>query len=61
MPPTVSKNAANVMRRAHAFATLFLHRTDQALDGETNLDFLRGTFNKLILPEVFARTRSIPA
>jgi len=33
----------------HAFATLFLHRTDQALHGETDMNFLRGTFHKLLL------------
>jgi hypothetical protein len=33
----------------HAFATLFLHRTEQALRGEMDLDFLRTTFNKLVL------------
>jgi len=30
----------------HAFATLFLHRTEQALRGETDLDFLRVAFKK---------------
>ena len=33
----------------HAFATLFLHRTEQALRGEADIDFLRATFNKLVL------------
>ena len=33
----------------HAFATLFLHRTEQALRGEVDVDFLRATFNKLVL------------
>src|SRR4026209_247433 len=33
----------------HAFATLFLHRTELALRGETDVDFLRETFNKLAL------------
>jgi hypothetical protein len=33
----------------HAWATLFLHRTEQALRGETDLEFLRETFHKLVL------------
>lgn len=33
----------------HAFATLFLHRTEQALRGETDVEFLKSTFNKLLL------------
>ena len=33
----------------HAWATLFLHRTEQALGGETDVDFLRAAFNKLML------------
>jgi hypothetical protein len=38
-----------LQRRKHAWATLFLHRTEQALRGETDLDFLRSAFNKLLL------------
>jgi len=33
----------------HAWATLFLHRTEQALRGESDLDFLKSAFNKLML------------
>ena len=33
----------------HAWATLFLHRTEQALRGETDFDFLKSAFNKLLL------------
>ena len=33
----------------HAFATLFLHRTEQGLRGETDVQFLKSTFNKLLL------------
>jgi hypothetical protein len=33
----------------HAWATLFLHRTGQALRGESDLDFLKLAFNKLLL------------
>src|SRR5206468_3994859 len=33
----------------HAWATLFLHRTEQGLTGETDLEFLKSAFNKLLL------------
>ena len=33
----------------HAWATLFLHRTELALRGETDIDFLKSAFNKLLL------------
>src|SRR6266699_5041921 len=33
----------------HAFATLFLHRIEQALRGKSDMDFLKSTFNKLLL------------
>jgi hypothetical protein len=33
----------------HAWASLFLHRTEEALHGETDVNFLRSTFNKLLL------------
>ncbi len=33
----------------HAWATLFLHRTEQAFRGETDVDFLKSAFNKLLL------------
>ncbi len=33
----------------HAWATLFLHRTEQALRGEADVDFLKSAFNKLLL------------
>jgi hypothetical protein len=47
--PAYEWNFSDVNPPVHAFATLFLHRTDQALRGETDLDFLRETFNKLAL------------
>jgi hypothetical protein len=47
--PAYEWNFSDVNPPVHAFATLFLHRTDQALRGETDLDFLRETFNKLVL------------
>jgi hypothetical protein len=47
--PAYEWNFSDVNPPVHAFATLFLHRTEQALRGETDLDFLRLTFNKLLL------------
>jgi len=47
--PAYEWNFSDVNPPVHAFATLFLHRTEQALRGETDLDFLRATFNKLLL------------
>jgi hypothetical protein len=47
--PAYEWNFSDVNPPVHAFATLFLHRTEQALRGEMDLDFLRATFNKLLL------------
>ena len=47
--PAYEWNFSDVNPPVHAFATLFLHRTEQALRGEIDLDFLRATFNKLLL------------
>ena len=47
--PAYEWNFSDVNPPVHAFATLFLHRTEQALRGETDLDFLRAAFNKLLL------------
>ncbi len=47
--PAYEWNFSDVNPPVHAFATLFLHRTEHALRGETDLDFLRETFNKLVL------------
>ena len=47
--PAYEWNFSDVNPPVHAFATLFLHRTEQALRGETDLDFLKATFNKLLL------------
>ena len=47
--PAYEWNFSDVNPPVHAFATLFLLRTEQALRGETDLDFLRATFNKLML------------
>jgi hypothetical protein len=47
--PAYEWNFSDVNPPVHAFATLFLHRTEQALRGETDLDFLRVAFRKLLL------------
>jgi len=47
--PAYEWNFSDVNPPVHAFATLFLHRTEQALRGETDLNFLRATFRKLLL------------
>ena len=39
--PAYEWNFSDVNPPVHAWATLFLHRTEQALRGETDLDFLK--------------------
>jgi hypothetical protein len=47
--PAYEWNFSDVNPPVHAWATLFLHRTEQALRGEADFDFLRSAFNKLML------------
>jgi len=47
--PAYEWNFSDVNPPVHAFATLFLHRTGQAIDAEADLNFLRTTFSKLLL------------
>ena len=47
--PAYEWNFSDVNPPVHAWATLFVHRTEQALRGKTDLDFLRSAFNKLLL------------
>lgn len=47
--PAYEWNFSDVNPPVHAFATLFLLRTEQAQRGEMDIDFLRETFNKLVL------------
>jgi hypothetical protein len=47
--PAYEWNFSDVNPPVHAFATLFLQRTEQALRGETDLPFLTYAFNKLLL------------
>jgi hypothetical protein len=47
--PAYEWNFSDVNPPVHAFATLFLHRTEQALRGEVDVDFLKSAFHKLLL------------
>jgi hypothetical protein len=47
--PAYEWNFSDVNPPVHAWATLFLHRTEQALRGETDVDFLKLAFQKLLL------------
>src|SRR5262249_13824868 len=47
--PAYEWNFSDVNPPVHAFATLFLHRTEQALRGDVDVAFLRAAFNKLML------------
>ncbi len=47
--PAYEWNFSDVNPPVHAFATLFMHRTDQALKGMADYDFLKSAFNKLML------------
>src|SRR6201998_1223788 len=47
--PAYEWNFSDVNPPVHAWATLFLARTEQALHGKTDLEFLRMTFRKLLL------------
>ena len=47
--PAYEWNFSDVNPPVHAFATLFLHRTEQALRGEADVDFLKSAFDKLLL------------
>jgi hypothetical protein len=47
--PAYEWNFSDVNPPVHAWASLFLHRTEKALRGEADLNFLRSTFNKLLI------------
>jgi len=47
--PAYEWNFSDVNPPVHAWATLFLHRTEQALSGDVDVEFLKGAFNKLLL------------
>ena len=47
--PAYEWNFGDVNPPVHAWATIFLYRTEQALHGEGDIDFLRRSFSKLML------------
>jgi hypothetical protein len=47
--PAYEWNFSDVNPPVHAFATLFLHRTEKSLQGEADVEFLKEAFNKLLL------------
>jgi hypothetical protein len=47
--PAYEWNFSDVNPPVHAFATLFLYRTDQALKGQGDIEFLKRSFAKLTL------------
>ncbi len=47
--PAYEWNFSDVNPPVHAWATLFLHRTEQALRGQADTEFLKTAFNKLVL------------
>ena len=47
--PAYEWNFSDVNPPVHAWATLFLHRTEQALRGEADVEFLKSAFSKLLL------------
>src|SRR5262249_20932162 len=47
--PAYEWNFGDVNPPVHAWATLFQHRVEQALDGDPDPEFLRAMFNKLVL------------
>ena len=47
--PAYEWNFSDVNPPVHAFAALFLYRTEQALRGEADVQFLKSAFNKLML------------
>ena len=58
--PAYEWNFSDVNPPVHAFATLFLLRTEQGLRGETDLQFLKSTFNKLLLNFTWWVNRKAP-
>jgi hypothetical protein len=47
--PAYEWNFSDVNPPVHAWATLFLHRSEMALRGEADLEFLKSAFGKLLL------------
>jgi hypothetical protein len=47
--PAYEWNFSDVNPPVHGWATLFLHNSDKSLKGKTDIDFLKTSFNKLLL------------
>ena len=47
--PAYEWNFSDVNPPVHAWASLFLHRMDMAINGKADVNFLRSTFNKLLI------------
>ena len=47
--PAYEWNFSDVNPPVHAWASLFLHRVDMAIKGKADVNFLRSTFNKLLI------------
>jgi len=47
--PAYEWNFSDVNPPVHAFASLFLHNTDKALRGKADIEFLKSTFNRLVV------------
>jgi hypothetical protein len=47
--PAYEWNFSDVNPPVHAFATLFLHRTEQAMGGSVDVEFLKAAYHKLLL------------
>ncbi|MDI1323999.1 MAG: glucosidase [Algoriphagus sp.] len=47
--PAYEWNFSDVNPPVHAWASLFLHRTDKAISGKADVSFLKSTFNKLLI------------
>ena len=47
--PAYEWNFSDVNPPVHAWATIFLYRTDQALKGQGDIEFLKSAFHKLLL------------
>jgi hypothetical protein len=47
--PAYEWNFSDVNPPVHAWASLFLYRMDMAIKGEADINFLRSTFNKLLI------------
>ncbi len=47
--PAYEWNFSDVNPPVHAWASLFLHRLDKTIQGKSDIEFLRSTFNKLLI------------